>query len=551
MACYGMPLSTRIQHSVSGGLALIYGHNAVRGPVRTGAVAIAVAVMVLLLIAGALGCPRASQELSLFGSEPSTLDPAVCGEATTASYIVEVFSGLVSLDADLEVVPDIAEGWDVSDDGTTYTFHLRDDVVFQNGREVTAGDFKYSMERAVAPETASPVAEAYLGDIVGVKEKRRGEANEVSGVVVIDDRTLEITIDSAKAYFLAKLTHPTAFVVDWEDVDSGGEWWRHPNGTGAFRVREWVAGQRLVLERNDRYYLGVPRVERVTFRFTGSSTMMYERGEIDITQVGTQDIERVLDPANPLSAQLVIVPQLSVGYIAFNVAVPPFDDEKVRQAFCHAVDKEAIIDILLKNTVSPAYGILPPGIPGHDDEFQGLEYDVARAQQLVSESSYKEGLPPVVLSVPGCCDGVPSSTAAIAWMWEENLGAEVEIELVEEETFFNELREGVLQAFEVGWIADYADAENFLDLLFHSESVENHAGYSNPDVDQLLEEARVEPDAERRLALYQDAEHAIVQDAPWLPLWFSCSYYLVKPYVKGFSPAAMVVPVYGDVWIER
>jgi oligopeptide transport system substrate-binding protein len=516
-------------------------------------IAIALVAMVFVLCLSALGCCRMSATggLTLYGSEPSTLNPALCADATSGGYIVEIFSGLVTLNNNLEVIPNIAESWDVSADGKTYTFHLRDGVKFHNGKELTASDFKYSIERAADPDTGSPVAEAYLGDIVGVKEKLRGEAEEVAGVVVKDDKTLQLTIDAAKAYFVAKLSHPTAFVVDKENVEATADWWRFPNGTGPFKFREWWNGQRLVLERNNDFYGDVAKLEMVTFLFTGSSMMMYEKGQIDITQVSTSNIERVLDPTNPLNEEVVIVPELSLSYIGFNTAMSPFDDEKVRQAMCHAVDKEEIIEILAKDTVSPAYGILPPGIPGYSEEVEGLSYDVARAQQLIAESEYQDGLPTIVLSVPGSGSEVSASTEAIAWMWQENLGVEVEIEVVEFDTFLDDLWEGRFQAFEIAWLADYPDAENFLDLLFHSESVENHTGYSSPYVDQLLEEARVESDFDSRLAVYQEVEQAIVQDAPFLPLWFGRSYYLVKPYVGGFYPAPMIIPTLEDVWLQK
>ncbi|MBE0415310.1 MAG: peptide ABC transporter substrate-binding protein [Dehalococcoidia bacterium] len=510
-------------------------------------------VIILALAAMTPACNMAlgNKGLTLYGSEPATLDPALCTDATSASYIVEIFSGLVTLDNDLEVIPDIAQSWDISPDLKTYTFHLRDGVRFHNGKPVTASDFKYSIERAADPRTRSPVAEAYLGDIVGIKEKLRGEADEVSGVRVIDDKTLQITIDAPKAYFLSKLTYPTAFVVDQANVESSANWWQHPNGTGPFKLGEWREGQWIILERNEHFYREVAKLERVTFRLTGNSMMMYERGEIDITQVDTANIERVLDPTNPLNKELVDAPELSVWYIGFNTAMPPFDDEKVRQAFCHAVDKDKIIEILLKDIVSRADGILPPGMPGYNEELEGLTYDVERAQQLIAESSYSDGLPPIVLSSPGSCAGVSSVDIAIASMWQENIGVEVEIEAVEWETFLDDLREGRFQTFEVGWIADYPDPENFLDLLFHSESVENHTAYSNPDVDELLEAARVEGDVGARLEIYQEVEQIIVDEAPWLPLWFGKSYFLVKPYVKGFSPAPMIIPTFKDVWIEE
>ena len=247
----------------------------------------------------------------------------------------------------------------------------------------------------------------------------------------------------------------------------------------------------------------------------------------------------------------MIAPELSVSYIGFNTAMPPFDDEKVRQAFCHAVDKDRIIEILLKGIVSRADGILPPGMPGYNEELEGLSYDVARAQQLIAASSYHDSLPPIILSISGGCAGMSAVDAAIASMWQENLGVEVAIQSVEWETFLDDMREGRLQVFEIGWIADYPDAENFLDLLFHSESVENHTAYSNTELDELLEMARVEGDFDSRREIYQAVEETIVADAPWLPLWFGQSYYLVKPEVKGFFLAPIVIPVLKGVWIEE
>ncbi|GAH77606.1 unnamed protein product, partial [marine sediment metagenome] len=193
------------------------------------------------------------QSLAMWDVGPITLDPALAREARSGRYIREIFSGLVTLDQDLQVVPDIAERWKVSKDGTAYTFYLRKGVRFHNGREVKASDFKYSLERACDPETESPTAETYLSDIMGVKEMLNGEAEEIDGVKVIDDYTLQITIDAPKAYFLAKLTHSPAFVVDSANVESGEEWWRNPNGTGPFRLRQWTEDELFILEQNDIY----------------------------------------------------------------------------------------------------------------------------------------------------------------------------------------------------------------------------------------------------------------------------------------------------------
>jgi len=218
-------------------------------------IAIALVAMVFLLVASSCSGLLSSDGLTIYGASPSTLDPARCMDATSAGFIVEIFSGLVTLDDDLNVVEDIAESYEISPDGRTYTFHLREGVTFHSGKEVKASDFKYSIERAADPQTRSQVAEAYLGDIVGVKEKLRGEADEVGGIRVVDEKTIEITIDAPKAYFLAKLTHPSAYVVDRENVESGGDWWKHPDGTGPFKLGEWKQGQQIVLERNEHMAL--------------------------------------------------------------------------------------------------------------------------------------------------------------------------------------------------------------------------------------------------------------------------------------------------------
>lgn len=494
-------------------------------------------------------------ELRLLGDDPVTLDPHLTTDAGSARYIVEVFGGLVTLDPDLNIVGDIAERWEVSDDGKTYTFFLRRNVVFHTGtpRRVTAQDFKWSIERAANPQTGSTTAWLYLGDIVGVKDKLSGRASEVSGVEVVDDSTLRITIDAPKPYFLAKLTYPVAFVLDRNQVEQNPRTWtRRPNGTGPFRLVEWRLGERLVLERNERYHLGPANVEKVTYLLAGGSPMvMYENGEIDVTGVSLLDVDRVRDPRDPLNQQYVEQPQLSTFYVGFNVKEPPFDDVKVRQAFAMAIDKERIAEVVLRDLVVPAKGILPPGMPGYNENLQGLPYDPERAKQLLAESRYAGNLPPITMAVAGRGATVGPTTEAILAMWQENLGVTVEIQQAEFATFLQDVRQGRYQMFELGWIADYVDPEDFLDIKLHGQSPDNDTRYSNPEVDRLLEQARTEPDQERRLALYQQAEQIIVNDAPWIPLFHDKAAVLVKPYVKDYFVEPLVIPKLRYVRIEQ
>ena len=377
------------------------------------------------------GAERQAGELRLPGDDPLTLDPALVTDVTSATYVVELFGGLVSLDRDLTVVPDAAREWTVSPDGKTYTFKLRDDVTFSNsGRRVTAADFKYSIERAADPQTDSPTADTYLGDIVGAKDMIRGNAKEIAGIRVIDDQTLQITIDEAKPYFLAKLTYPTAFVVDKDQIAKDKRnWTRRPNGTGPFVLQEWKIGERVVLVPNDRYYGDPkPKVSKVTYNLAGGSVLtQYENDEVDIAGVGVNDIDRIRDRSERLNKEFVEKPELSTSYIAFNTGQPPFDDPKVRQAFGLAIDRERIANVILKNLAPPATTILPPGMPGYDRNQRGLAYDPERAKQLLAESKYGNRLPRVVMTMSGTGANLGPTTEAILEMWKQTLGVEVEV----------------------------------------------------------------------------------------------------------------------------
>jgi oligopeptide transport system substrate-binding protein len=496
---------------------------------------------------------RQFDELRLYGQEPVTLDPALVGDAGSSVYVLEIFSGLVTLDRNLDVVPDLAERWQVSEDGRTYTFYLRPEAKFQDGRPITADDFKYSLERACSPELGSLSARTYLADIEGALDVMEGQATEIAGLRVIDEHTLSLTIDSPKAYFLAKLTYPTAFVVDRANVAEGADWTERPNGSGPFRlVRQ--DGRQIVLERNPHYYAGAPALARVVFTISGGMPMtMYENDQLDIVEVGLFDIERVLDPTNPLNRELTVIDEFSVQYLGMNTQVPPFDDPKVREAFVRAIDSRRLANVVMQKTVTPAKGILPPGLPAYQPDLQGLEFDPDLALQCLRESTYKDAadLPEVVLHISGEGGTMPPIVEAITAMLRTNLGVEVTVQQTPWDRFLSDLDEHRYPFFLTGWIADYPDPQNFVDVLFHSQSGHNYGGYRNAQVDQLLEEARVEQDRERRLELYQQAEALIVQDAVWVPLWHGRSYMLTKPYVKGAVYSAAVRPWLKDVYLER
>lgn len=495
------------------------------------------------------GIPDIGGELTLFGSLPPTLDPAMAQDSTSAEYIVHLFGGLVSLNADAEIVPNLATHWDITGEGTIYTFHLAPEARFSNGRLITAEDVAFSIERALSPALGSPVATSYLDDIVGAVPYALGQVDHVQGIEVLDEHTLRITIDAPKAYFLAKLTYPTSYVVDRNQVGDDPSWMLSPVCSGPFVLRE-IDRDHLVLVRNQHYAGRRVSLDTVTYLFSGGQPMtMYENGELDIVAVSPYEIERVLDPRNPLHRELHTGAEASVRYLGFNTRVAPFDDPAVRQAFAMAIDKERLADLVYRGTAVAAHGILPPALPDHDPSFGGIPYDPIEARALLASSRYVDAMPALVLSTAGTSAHLSSDARAILAMLEDNLGLEVVVEQIEWADFLEDLNRGRFQMFLSGWIADYPDSQNFLDLLFHSASGQNRSGYANSEVDALLEKARAELDHERRTELYRKAERIIVQEAPWVPLTHGVAHTLAKPHVRGYRSSSAMYPWLCDIYL--
>ena len=504
------------------------------------------------------GRPQGGKLVRLY-SDPPTMDPHLTTDNISGGLVNEIFGGLVTLGLDLKVVPDLAERWDVSDDGRVYTFHLRKDAKFHDGKPVTAEDVRWSLERVADPNTLSPVAEQYLSDIVGVSAKLAGQASSISGLQVVDQHTIRITIDEPKSYFLAKLTYPTAFILDQQNVEGDGdEWLLQPNGTGPFKLAEYEIGEVLRLVRNEYYHLGPPNLDEVEFILAGGDKMiMYENDEIHLTGVGLAELERVLDPSEPLNAELTAAPSsFEVGYIGLNVDKPPLDDPLFRQALSLAIDRETIAVAVLDGLRIPATTIIPPGFPSYSTDVQGYGYDPERALDVLKQSKYGndlDNLPRITLSISGSFGAdVPLDLEVILSSWQEVLGVEVEIQQTEWATFLQDLQARRYHMFKLAWGADYADPENFLDILFHSKSENNHTNYNSPEVDALLEQARVEPDQDTRFKLYNRIEQMILDDAPWVLLWNTGeTYALIKPEVKGYELTPMTIPKYRYVYLEQ
>ena len=494
-----------------------------------------------------------SRALTIPWDDPITLDPAMSRESQSHLVVAHLFSGLTRFDEELRVQLDLAESVELDGAGTTYTFRLREDATFHDGRQITADDVRYSLERAADPDLRSDTAPLYLTDIVGASDKLAGDAATISGIQVVDERTIRLTIDEPKAYFLAKLTYPTAAVVDRRDTERGVEWWRGTvNGSGPFVLDRWDEGEVLILKRYDGYHSPSSLEYAIMPILQGSPFTLYETDFVDVASIGGAQIDFVRDPVNGLENELTVYPQFNTFFVGFNTETPPFDDPDVRRAFSMAVDRTYIVDVLFAGQVALANSLLPPGMPGHSEGLlpSNLVFDVVAAQAALVSSSYGgvEGLPRIVFTASGLGD-VGVLTQYMIDSWRENLGVEVQVRQLSPEAYFYQLDEEVDNLFNYGWVADYPDPENFLDLLLHSDTDNNIGGYADPAYDALLEQARSAADHDERMALYQRAEALMLAQAPILPLYHSPDYVLVKPRIDGFRIGPLGIPLLQNVTV--
>ena len=470
--------------------------------------------------------------------EPATLDPAIVRDTTTRLYVSGLFSGLVRFAPDLSVGPDLAERWEVDAAGVVYTFTLRDGITFHDGQPITAEDFKYSIERVTEPELHSATAPLYLGDIVGVREKLAGEATEVSGFEVLDERTIRITIDSPKEYFLAKLSYPTGAVVDRRQVEAlGAEWWKSEeiNGSGPYKLLRWDPDDVIILQRFDDYHTPVELEYLISpmVVLPGAGGLdMYLTNAWDGLYVSLRSLDVVrADPV--LSSELREYNQLTSYFIVLDGTQPPFDDPKVRRAFAMALDREKLIEDVYEGTVQLANGLLPPGIPGYSESLLGIPFDPDMARQLLAESKYADDFPEVFYTTLDLDGEPPGSVQFMIDAWKAELGIEVQAALHDREDYYYQLEEIGQHLYTYGWVADYPDPENFLDLLLHSEAHDSR--FVNPKFDSLVEAARVELDREARLELFREAEQLLMDDAGIIPIFHVKDFVLVRPHVNSFS----------------
>jgi oligopeptide transport system substrate-binding protein len=498
------------------------------------------AVLTAVLVAPT-GAPAATVFRSALVGEPPHIDPQRMADFGSYTVASQVYSTLVTLDEHLQLVPYAAEKWSVSRDGLVWTFKLRDNLVFHNGRKADANDVKYSLTRLASPDSRSPSSALLLADVVGFEAVNKGQSKELAGVRVVDPLTVEIRLQSPpKGDLLTRLSHISTAIIAHEAVEAGGANWAEtqPIGTGPWRLKEWVHRSRVTYEAFPQYFEGKPKVDQLEMPIVqepATQLAMYQNGELDVVLVPLGDYARL--KADPRwGKEMRTWDRAQVQFLAFNPRVyAPFRDVRVRQAFAHAIDRPKVIAQVFQGLYTVAGGMLPPGVPGHDPQLKGLPHDPARAKQLIADAGFPggKGLPSLTLAVNPVTADYRMMAEPIAAMLKDTLGVAIDVQLQEFASFTAAMnRRDALAAFVTGWSASTLDPAYFQELWLYGKSPMNRVNYENPAFDRLIDQANASTGA-RRIAAIRQADELIAREVPLIPLMYTRFVYLISPRVKG------------------
>ncbi len=498
--------------------------------------------------------PRGAQVLHLaVQDDVPTLDPAAGYDTASWTFEQMIFDTLVRYsDGGVDLVPEIATSWEGSPDARVFTFHLRRDAFFTNGRAVTAADFKYEIERVLDPATRSKGME-YFREIVGAPEFQAGHAHEVGGIATPDPWTIVFHLEAPDPIFVQKLAMPFAAAVPHEVVERWGEdFSSHVVGSGPFKLAQWIGGQRLVMVRNPGYFIkDVPRLDAVVEEIGVSDDLQwlkFEAGTIDVSRIPSAEFLYVMKKPRLRALTLHIV-DIATEYLGMNCGMKPFDDVRVRRAFNYAVDKHKIIALLNGRGVV-ADGVLPPGLPGFNPNLKGYPYDPAKARLLLEEAGVDKDFSPTLWM------RADRSEMMIGQSIQQDLalvGVHVELKPVAWAPLLEAIRQpDTVPLVDLGWEADFSDPQNFLEVLLSRKQWggNNDTFYYNPEVDKLLAEAAPLADLARRYALYNQAEELVVADAPWVFLYNPVAYMIRQPWVNGYVLNPMRPTRLERVWLS-
>jgi len=467
-----------------------------------------------------------------YKDDVATLDPAIGYDWQNWSMIKSLYDGLMDYaPGTTELQPDLAESYEISPDGKTFTFKLRSGVKFHNGREMTADDVKYSLDRVTNPKTQSPGA-GFFASIAGFDDVAGGKSESLAGVTVVDPLTVKIELSRPDATFLHVMAINFSHVVPKEAVEQyGADFGKNAVGTGAYKMAEWTLGQRLVFERNPDYWRkGLPYLDKITFEIGQEpivALLRLQKGEIDVPGDGIPPAKFQEVMADPAQKERVVVGgQLHTGYVTMNTTMPPFDNVKVRQAVNMAINKDRIVQ-LINNRAVPATQPLPPSMPGYDTAYAGYAYDVEKAKALLAEAGHPDGFETELFVMntdpnPRIAQAIQQDLAAI--------GIKAGLQSLAQANVIaaggDKAGAPMIWSGGMAWIADFPDPSNFYGPILGCGGAVpggwNWAWYCNEDLDKKAAEADSITDpakAADRYKMWSEIYGKIMEDAPWAPVF--------------------------------
>ena len=474
-------------------------------------------------------------------TDPGTADP----QLTTEEYFLplNVFDRLVeavtTAPGKSELVPGLAEKWDVSADGLTYTFYLRKTAKFHNGAVLTADDVIYTFDRMLNPSTKALNTD-FLDMIAGAKDRMDGKAPTTSGLKKVDDNTVQITLGAPFAPFLANLATPAGSIFPKDYTEKAGkDFGIKPVGTGPFKVDNWTYNSEIQLSAFADYFRGKAKFDKLVFKImpeAQTQALMFKKGELDVLDLDnarSQIPEFMKDPQ--WKDRVVKGPRVGTYYMSINQKIAPFDNPKVREAMMYAIDRQTLIDKLYYSTGIPAKGILAPGLAGYNPDLPGFAYDPDKAKALLKDAGYPNGFQMTIFQTVDSASTLKINEAIQAML--SKVGVKVEIKQLDSAAYFGTRQEGKLGNYVSDWSADYNDPDNFIYTFFASKNTLARSwNYVNKDVQDNLEKARVMTDLPARYKLYQDVEKTIVyQDFAFIPFFHLEHLFVVQARVKNFK----------------
>ncbi|MDI6773610.1 MAG: ABC transporter substrate-binding protein [bacterium] len=474
-----------------------------------------------------------------YSRDPRTLEPGLFLELITGYISKDLHAGLLRFDDKMQPAPFIARRWTVSRDGLTYTFTLRNDVKFHNGRRVVASDFVYTFTRMLTPRVRAAAGPQALGKVRGARDYMDGKAAAVEGLQAPSDTTFRIVLAEPDPSLLLRLSTVFLSVIPAEAVVDGEPRWRDkPVGAGAFRFVEWQPQVRVVLEANPDYFLGRPRIDRIenyTVPDVATAVAQYQKGELDIIDVRGPQLAHVnSDPT--LKKELKEFPRAQLLWFGMNQRrVPAFRDKRVRQAFVYALHRQALIEKVMLNDRYLATGFVPTGIPEAVPGEQAYPHDPTRARQLLAEAGFPGGRGFPRIEVVSTADETILVEAIVAQL-KNKLGIDAVVRIGESGDVLSGMwAKDKWDMWSWGWSADRPSAEVWLYELMYGGLESNFIGYNNPEYNRLVDQARSETDPQKRVAAWRDAAKLAHEEVPYVPFGFAKFLYLIKPHVKGFS----------------